>query len=243
MYARLTQPAKSSMSRTEEIRAIPLWINGHAYLTMAPAFLDVCHAASGEILRRTPLCGPLEAEAAFASAAQAIPLWSALTLADRAALLNALAESLAAYATHFAGLLSAESSLPAEEAATEIAAAVKLLQQSAVDEAAEGVIAILGDRQQPFLALLRLAVPALLAGATVILKPSPHTPSALFALAELSARCAFPAGVINVLHGDLAAIEGLCAIAALRRLYFAGEPAATARVAALAERYGKTLLA
>ncbi|HPP47463.1 MAG TPA: aldehyde dehydrogenase family protein [Accumulibacter sp.] len=231
------------MSRTEEIRAIPLWINGRAYLTMAASFVDVCHAASGEILRRTPLCGSLEAQAAFASAEQALPVWSTLTLADRSDLLLALAEALAAYTEHFAGLISAESGLPAHAAAAEIAAAVSLLKQSSSDDAAEGVVAILGDRQQPFLSLLRHAVPALLAGSTVILKPSPHTPSVLFALAELSARCAFPSGVINVLHGDLAAIEGLFAIAALRRLYFVGEPAAAVRVAAIAERYGKTLIA
>ena len=45
------------MRQTDEPLAIPLWINGHAYLTLAPAFLDVRNPASGEILRRTPLCG------------------------------------------------------------------------------------------------------------------------------------------------------------------------------------------
>ncbi len=243
MFARLARPVKKSMSRTEEIRAVPLWINGRAYLTMAPAFLDVCHAESGEILRRTPLCGPLEAQAAFASAEQAIPEWSALNLADRTAHLQALAAALGGYGTHFAGLLSAESGMSTDDANFEIAAAVLTLRQSAADAAIAGVTAILGDRQQPFLALLRHAVPALLAGSTIILKPSSHTPSALFALAELSARCNFPAGVVNVLHGDLAAIEGLFAIAALHRLHFVGEPTAAARVAAIAERYGKTLIA
>ena len=44
------------MTETDEILAIPLWINGHAYLTMAPAFFDVRAPRSGQIKRRTPLC-------------------------------------------------------------------------------------------------------------------------------------------------------------------------------------------
>ncbi|HNH24363.1 MAG TPA: aldehyde dehydrogenase family protein, partial [Accumulibacter sp.] len=86
------------MSHPEEIRAIPLWINGHAYLTMAPTFIDVRDAHSQQIKRRTPLCGSLEAQAAVAAAEQAQPEWSVRRAAERAALLSALAEALAGYA-------------------------------------------------------------------------------------------------------------------------------------------------
>jgi succinate-semialdehyde dehydrogenase/glutarate-semialdehyde dehydrogenase len=79
-------------------------------------------------------------------------------------------------------------------------------------------VAIVSDDSAPLLGPLRHAVPALLAGATVVVKPSPKAPSAAFALAELSARSAFPGGVFNVLHGDLAAIEGLCVLSEVSRL-------------------------
>ncbi|MBL8398552.1 MAG: aldehyde dehydrogenase family protein [Candidatus Accumulibacter sp.] len=229
------------MPNQEEIRAIPLWINGHAYLTMAPAFIDVRDARNQQIKRRTPRCGSLEAAAAVAAAEQARLEWSERRIVDRSALLGSLADALSGYAEHFAGLLGEETGWTAAQATAEIASAGDALRSPAPIDAANGVIAILCDRHQPFLAVVRLAASWLLAGSTVILKPSPHVPSALFALAELATRCGFPGGVINVLHGDLEVIEALFAIDSLPHLRFAGEPAAAARIAAIAAGHGKTL--
>ena len=61
------------MSESDDVLAIPLWINGRAYLTMAPAFFDVRDARSGQVRRRTPLCGASEAQTAVASAQDALP--------------------------------------------------------------------------------------------------------------------------------------------------------------------------
>lgn len=230
------------MTESDDILAIPLWINGHAYLTMAPAFFDVCDARSGKVRRRTPLCGANEALAAVESARQAQPAWAARSVEERAGLLAALADSLAGYGEHFAGLIAEETGVDPTLAASEVETASSLLRAvttAAATTADSGVVAVVSDHRAPLLGLLRHAVPALLAGATVILKPSPKAPSAAFALAELTARCGFPAGVVNLLHGDLAAIEGLCAAAGVSVLYFAGDPALGARVAAIAARHGK----
>jgi succinate-semialdehyde dehydrogenase/glutarate-semialdehyde dehydrogenase len=236
------------MSETDQVLAIPLWINGRAYLTIAPAFFDVRDAASGEIKRRTPLCGASEALAAATSAQAALPDWAARTVAERAALLLALADALAEYGEHFAALISEESGKDAALAAAEVGDALSLLRGASPGAASDtgnsgsavrAVVAIVSDDSAPLLGPLRHAVPALLAGATVIVKPSPKAPSAAFALAELSARSAFPGGVLNILHGDLAAIEGLCVLSEVSRLYFAGDPALGAKVAELACRYDK----
>ena len=56
------------------------------------------------------------------------------------------------------------------------------------------VVAVVSDDRAPLLGPLRQAAPALLAGATLVLKPSPKAPSAVFALAELTARSGFPGG-------------------------------------------------
>ena len=101
------------------------------------------------------------------------------------------------------------------------------------------IVAIVSDDGAPLLGLLQAAVPALLTGATVILKPSPKAPAAAFALAELTALSGFPGGVVNVLQGDLAAIEGLCAAQQVSLVFFAGDPALGARVSAIADRHGK----
>ncbi len=229
------------MTESDEILAIPLWINGHAYLTMAPAFFDVRDVRSGKVRRRTPLCGAAEALAAVESARNALAAWAALTAEARATLLAALADALAGYAEHFAGLIAEETGKDAVAAAAEVSAALQVLRTATASTVATGggVVAVVSDDRAPLLGPLQQAAPALLAGATVVLKPSPKAPSAVFALAELTARSGFPGGVVNILQGDLAAIEGLCAAAEVSRLLFAGDPALGSKVAAIASRHGK----
>ena len=38
-------------------KAIPMWINGHAFLTVTDAFFTVTNPATGEAIHRVPLCG------------------------------------------------------------------------------------------------------------------------------------------------------------------------------------------
>ena len=192
--------------QNDDTLAIPLWINGHAYLTLAPEFVEVRNPASGQLLRRTPLCGAATAQHALAAAVAAAAPWAARPAAERAALLGALGEALAAYAAHFARLIVEESGLAYALAAAEVAAAVTLLRSPPAG-GESGVLAIVA--KSPLLSALQLAVPALLAGAVLVIRPLPQTPSAILALAELSGRCAFPGGVLNVLHGGDDAVAGL----------------------------------
>ena len=206
------------MMHPDDVLAIPLWINGHAYLTLAPAFHEVRNPVSGEILRRTPLCDASVVQQAVAAAAAAVAPWAAQPAAERAARVAALGDALSVYADHFTRLIVEESGHDAALAAAEVATAIALLRSSPAGDAA-GVVAVVGDA--PLLPSLRLAVPALLAGAALVVRPSPATPSAIFALAELSGRCAFPPGVFNVVHGAEALIDGLRASGAAVCLLFA----------------------
>ncbi len=170
-------------------------------------------------------------------------IWKALTVEERATALATLAESLAGYGKHFADLIVEETGMDEALAIAEIQAGLGVLRGLSTDTKSSGVVvAVLGDERAPLLGLLRHAVPALLAGAAVVVKPSPRAPSAAFALAELTAESGFPAGVFNILHGDLAAIEGLCAAGGIAALHFSGDPALGARVAAIAGRHGKVFV-
>lgn len=188
--------------------AIPLWINGHAFLTMAPAFRNVCNPVNGQVLRRTPLCGASEAVAAVAAAQAALVSWRQLAEADRADLFAALAASLSGLADHFAGLIAEETGKDLADAQTEVVAAVAMLQQSSPSNVSD-VIGVIGDARLPLLSVLNQAIPDLMAGAVLVIKPDPSAPSAIYALAELTARCGFPPGVFNILHGDDVALAGL----------------------------------
>jgi acyl-CoA reductase-like NAD-dependent aldehyde dehydrogenase len=217
-------------------KAIPLWINGRAFLTVAGSFFDVVNPVTGEAVHRVPLCGQAEAEEAVAAARNAQAAWSATTPATRQAFLDALAVALDSYSGHFAKLLSAESGVGEAEALAEVADAEEALCGTAVGQ--PGIVAIVVDATRPLAGFLAAAAPALRAGATVIVKPSPKAPAAAFALCELSARVDWPGGVLNLMQGDSAAISGLCA-AAIDRLEYAGAAALGAQVGAIAEAAGK----
>lgn len=238
------------MQASDGPMAIPLWIDGHAYLTMAETFFDVRNPKTGEVLRRVPLCGAGEAARAAAAAEGASRAWAARAAGARAALLAAVGDALDGYAAHFAELIVEETGCGIVAAAAEVAAAAVLLRGGAPGVASglpatvpASVLAIVADDTAPLLGPLSLAVPALLGGATVVVKPSPKAPSPVFALAELTARSGFPGGVFNVLHGDDAAISGLCVAGAVAALHFSGDPVLGARVGALAARHGKPFVA
>ena len=151
------------MSETDQVLAIPLWINGHAYLTMAKAFYDVRDAATSEVKRRTPLCGAAEALSATASAKEALAPWVATSANERARLLAALADALAEYDEHFAGLISEETGKDAATAAGEVSAALNLLRTADPTAAASDcstVVAVVSDDREPLLGPLRHAVAA-----------------------------------------------------------------------------------
>lgn len=215
--------------------AIPLWVNGHAFLTVCENFYDVTNPATGEAIRRVPLCGAAEAAEAVAAARSAQGVWADMGMPARGVCLARLAEALAGYAGHFAKLLSEEVAGDEAQASAEVAAAVAALQAAAVGET--GVLGLVLDASQPLLSFAKAIAPALMAGATIVVKPSPKAPSAIYALCELSARADWPAGVLNLVQGDAAAIAGLCT-AGVDRLLYVGNAGLGEKVAAIAGTHG-----
>lgn len=214
--------------------AIPNWVNGHAFLTVSTDFFAVTNHLTGEAIRRVPLCGAAEAAEAVAAARAAQPRWAEMGMQARRVCLGNLADALAGYSDHFAQLLTEEVAGDEVQAAAEVAAAVDALRSAAVGET--GVVALVLDASRPLAAFAENMAPALMAGAALVVKPSPQAPSAVYALCELSARAGWPAGVLNLLQGDSAAIEGLCT-AAVDRLVYAGNAELGEKVRAIAERH------
>ncbi len=215
--------------------AIPLWINGRPYLTVGDGFFDVINPVTGEASHRVPMCGSDEAAQAVSAARDAQSGWAAMGPSARQLCLARLADALERYAGHFAKLLSQESGRTEAVSSSEVTAAVAGLRAMSVGET--GVAALVVDDSQPLAGLVAAAVPALLAGATLVIKPSPKAPSAAFALCELATRNDWPAGVLNVVHGDGPAIEGLC-VAGVDYLVYAGAAALGTQVGELAAKHG-----
>jgi acyl-CoA reductase-like NAD-dependent aldehyde dehydrogenase len=216
-------------------KAIPLWINGHAFLTVTDAFFDVTNPATGEAIRRVPLCGASEAAEAVGAAQTAQPDWAMMGMPARRLCLAALGDALDRYSGHFAKLLMQDCGFDEARASAEVAEAVAALSGAMVGET--GVFGLVLDASRPLAGFAEIIAPALMAGATVIVKPSLKAPSAAYALCELSGRAEWPAGVLNLMQGDTAAIEGMCA-AGIDRLVYAGHAALGVQVGAIAEAAG-----
>jgi acyl-CoA reductase-like NAD-dependent aldehyde dehydrogenase len=65
-----------------------------------------------------------------------------------------------------------------------------------------GVVGVIGPWNYPLVNLFCDAVPALMAGNSVALKPSEVTPLSAFLVAEMMAECGLPEGVLGIVTGD-----------------------------------------
>jgi len=72
-----------------------------------------------------------------------------------------------------------------------------------------GVVAAITPFNFPLYLNLSKVVPALAAGNSVVLKPSPYTPMQAFVLGEIADAAGLPPGVLNVVTGDIPAGEHL----------------------------------
>lgn len=97
-----------------------------------------------------------------------------------------------------------------------------------------GVVAAYVPYNFPLFEAVWKVAPALLAGNTVVVKPSPLTPVGVHALAQIAEAVGLPAGVLNIVHGDVEAGRALAAHPGVDFITFTGSAAVAANVAAAA---------
>ncbi|MGV9311847.1 aldehyde dehydrogenase family protein [Streptomyces sp. NPDC003691] len=207
----------------------------------------VVDPATGEPFDEAPDQGPEELDAAVARARAAWPGWRADPAARTTALLAA-ADAVVAAGDQLAPLLTREQGKPLAESYAEITRTAARLRYFA--ELAPGTLRIADGRPVrseirwrsvgPVAAIvpwnfpLQLAsakfAPALAAGNTMVLKPSPYTPLATRLLAEV-VRTALPDGVLTVVTGREPLGARLVSHPGIRRVSFTGS-AATGRAVA-----------
>ena len=102
-----------------------------------------------------------------------------------------------------------------------------------VRQAPVGVVAAITPWNVPlFIAALKLG-PALLAGCTFVLKPSPETPLDSYPLAEAIIEAGFPEGVINIIPAGRETGEHLVKHPDIDKVSFTGSTAAGMRIGEL----------
>ena len=175
--------------------------------------------------------------AAVARARAASASWAMTPLTDRIAVAQAFKAVVVARADAFARLIATETGKPLWETKTEVASVAAKVDISITAQAERagartgdvagvrqvlrhkphGVLAVLGPYNFPAHLPNGHIVPALLAGNTIVFKPSELTPAVADFMVDCWAAAGLPAGVLNVVHGggdtgrDLAAadIDGL----------------------------------
>jgi acyl-CoA reductase-like NAD-dependent aldehyde dehydrogenase len=177
----------------------------------------VRNPATGEVFAQAPECSREQLDAAFDAAAKAARDWKSDEAARRAVLLK-VADVLLASTGELAPVLTSEQGKPLAEAGIEVFAAAIWCQYFANletprqiiqddDEAFVevvrrplGVVAAITPWNFPLTLAFWKIAPALLAGNTMVLKPSPFTPLSTLTVAELL-RDVLPPGVLNVVSG------------------------------------------
>ena len=191
---------------------------------------------------------PDDVAAAVASARSAFPAWSALTPGERAHHLLALADRIAADAATLTELEVAETGKPvpvfrdgelpfAIDNLRFFAGAGRSLEGSGAGVLSQGytsmlirrplgVVAGIAPWNFPLIMAIWKLGPALAAGNTIVLKPSPETPGTTIRLAELAIEAGLPPGVIEVVTGGADVGQALVRHPDVAMVSITGSPAA-----------------
>ncbi len=203
------------------------YVNG-AWIGEGASIVD--NPATGEGLAKVPNFGATEATAAVEAAERAFKPWAAKLAKERSAVLRKWFDLIMANQEDIAQIMTAEQGKPIAEARGEVAYAASFVEFYAeeakriygetipspfpnsriiVQKQAIGVCAAITPWNFPAAMITRKCAPGLAAGCTFVVKPAPDTPLTALALAELALRAGMPAGVLNIITGDAAAIGGV----------------------------------
>jgi acyl-CoA reductase-like NAD-dependent aldehyde dehydrogenase len=177
----------------------------------------VRNPATGEMFARAPKCTRQQLDSAFEAAAKAARSWKA-DETQRRDVLRRAGERLLASAANLAPVLTAEQGKPLADAHFEVLIAAAWCEYFASlelpreviqdDELAfvelasrpVGVVAAITPWNFPLILAFWKIAPALLAGNTLVIKPSPFTPLATLKVGELLLDVV-PPGVVNIVAG------------------------------------------
>lgn len=198
-----------------EQRIGPSWLagDGEAWSSLNPA--------TGEPIATLRAASMAQVQAAVAAARDALPAWSSLDEDERIEVLRGYEAGLRQDRDAFALLISSETGKPRWEALTEVEAmiakvglSIELAAERRSEERFElagaeartrfrpiGVMAVLGPFNLPGHLPNGHIVPALLAGNTVVFKPSEQTPVVGARMVECFEAAGLPSGALQLVQG------------------------------------------
>jgi len=213
------------------------WLEGNG-----PAF-DSVNPATNHILWQGQGADGSQVDAAISAARAAFPQWSLSRYEDRLAMVKAFQTQIKQHAEEIAIAIAQETGKPLWETRTEAAAMAGEIDLSAkayeertgvVSKPApagtqawlrhrpHGVVAVFGPYNFPGHLPNGHIVPALLAGNTVVFKPSEQTPMVAQLTLECWLEAGLPAGIINLVQGARETGIALANHSGIDGLFFTG---------------------
>lgn len=211
------------------------------------ASFEAINPATEKIIARVPDATVDELEQAVTAARQAFPAWSARPVEERQAFVARIGDVIEANYEAFLRLLTLEQGKPRAGAEWEIGGSIiwcrEIAKQSLPAEIVErsegrtvetrhvplGVVGGITPWNFPVLLAVWKIAPALVAGNTMVLKPSPYTSLCTLKLGELL-RDVLPVGVLNVVSGGNALGEQLVRHPGVNKISFTGSSATGRRI-------------
>jgi len=214
-------PGDSALLADGDLPQPQHFIDGTVRPSSSEARIDVVDPATGEVFAQVAEGTAADVDVAVAAAQAAQPAWAARTLKERSEILHRVADRLHANADLIARLESVDSGKPLTVSSDDVAQSIDLIRfvagaaRAGTSAAAEdyveghlsvirreplGVVGAITPWNYPLLMAMWKIAPVLVAGNTLVLKPSEQTPLSALKLAELVADD-LPAGVLNIVTG------------------------------------------
>ncbi len=218
-------------------------------------WIPVINPATGEEIDRVPEGTLCEVDDAVSSALAAFDGWAKKTARERGMLLYRAAGLVREQHQELARLLTAEQGKPLRDSVDEIRGYAHVLEFYAGIAAAQqgdcislgssgdvlvireplGVCGAIIPWNMPALIMGWKLAPALLAGNTLVLKPSSGAPLTCLSLASLLERSGLPGGVLNLVTGKGEVVgEGIVRHPGIKKISFTGDRVTGERVRELA---------
>ncbi|EFL88743.1 CoA-acylating methylmalonate-semialdehyde dehydrogenase [Ahrensia sp. R2A130] len=212
------------------MNTIPHYIGGKRVEGTSGRSADVFNPATGEVQAQVPLASADELNAAIENAKQAQPAWGATNPQKRARVMMKFVDLLHRDMDKLAEALSREHGKTIPDAKGDVIRGLEVAEycigapQMLKGEFSEGagpgidmhsvkqplgVAAGITPFNFPAMIPMWKFCPAIVCGNAFILKPSERDPSVPLMLAELMSEAGLPDGILNVVHGDKEAVDGI----------------------------------
>lgn len=199
-------------------------------------------AKTAEIVGEVALCSKEEVKQVIDEASSAFATWSRTNVQERAARMKDAAQKLQSFIEQLVPVYVQENGKTIVEAKKDLVRCIEILNKGAemlpdwwksvslpgqaqkvqIRRRARGITAVISPWNSPMILTFKRAIPAVLTGNTVVVKPASDCPLTVMTALKVVESC-FPPGVINIVTGSGAMIgEVLCTDRRVLTIAFTG---------------------